>query len=113
MKAIYLSLLVAAGLLSAGTAQADEALAKAKGCLACHTVDKKLIGPIYKDVANKYAGQKDAEKKVAETILKGTPAPAGVGWMKEGKAAMPFMPPNATVKADEAATLAKWILSLK
>ncbi len=113
MKAIYLSLLVAAGLLCTAAAQADEALAKAKGCLACHTVDKKLIGPIYKDVAKKYAGQKDAEKKIAETILKGTPAPAGVGWQKEGKAAMAFMPPNATVKPDEAAKLAKWILGLK
>ena len=98
MKAIYLSLLVAAGLLCTAVAQADEALAKAKGCLACHTVDKKLIGPFYKDVAKKYAGQKDAEAKIASTIMKGTPAPGGVGWQKEGKAAMPFMPPNADGK---------------
>lgn len=113
MKTIYLSLLVAAGLLSAGAAQADEALAKAKGCLACHTIDKKLIGPMYKEVAKKYAGQKDAEAKLATTIMKGTPAPGGVGWQKEGKATLAFMPPNAGVKPDEAANLAKWILSLK
>jgi len=113
MKTIHLSLLVVAGLFSAGAAQADEALAKAKGCLACHTVDKKLVGPTYKDVAKKYAGQKDAEAKLAGTIAKGTPAPAGVGWQKEGKAALAFMPPNAGVKPDEAVKLAKWILSLK
>jgi cytochrome c len=113
MKTIYVSLLVTAGLLSAGAVQADEALAKAKGCLACHTVDNKIVGPAYKDVAKKYAGQKDAEAKVANTILKGTPSPAGLGWQKAGKAMLAFMPPNATVKPDEAAKLAKWILSLK
>ena len=113
MKTITLSLLVATGLLAAGAAQADEALAKAKGCLACHTVDGKLVGPAYKDVAKKYAGKKDAEATVVQHILKGTPPPAGVGWQKEGKAAMPFMPANASVKPDEAAKLAKWILGLK
>ena len=113
MKMMTLSLLVAAGLLSAGAAQADEALAKAKGCLACHTTDKKLIGPMYKEVAKKYAGQKDAETKLAGIILKGTPAPGGVGWQKEGKASLPFMPPTASVKPDEAAKLAKWIVGLK
>ena len=113
MKTITLSLLIAAGILSAGAAQADEALAKSKGCLACHTVDKKLIGPTYKEVAKKYAGQKDAEARIASSIVKGTPVPAGVGWQKEGKATLPFMPPNATVKPDEATKLAKWILGLK
>ena len=77
MKAIHISLLIAAGLLSSGTSLADDALAKTKGCLACHTVDKKLIGPTYKEVAQEYAGQKDAETRVANTILKGTPSPAG------------------------------------
>ena len=76
-------------------------------------VDKKLIGPTYKEVAQKYAGQKDIEAKLAEEIMKGTPAPAGRGWQKEGKASLPFMPPNTMVKPDEAAKLAKWILSLK
>ncbi len=113
MKAIHVSLLIAAGLLSSGASLADEALAKAKGCLACHTVDKKLIGPTYKEVAQKYAGQKDAESRLTTTIAKGTPVPAGVGWQKEGKATLPFMPPNASVKPDESAKLAKWILGLK
>ena len=113
MKTTYLSLLVATGVLFAGAAQADEALARTKGCFACHTLDKKLIGPMYKEVAKKYTGQKDAEKKVAEIIMKGTPAPAGLGWQKAGQASLPFMPPNAAVKPDEAAKLAKWILSQK
>ena len=113
MKLVHLPLLLAAGILVSGPALADEALAKAKGCLACHTVDKKLIGPTYKEIAQKYAGQKDAEARMIAAITKGTPVPAGAGWQKEGKATLPFMPPNAAVKPDEAAKLAKWILSLK
>ena len=54
MKAIYVSLLAAAGVMSAGVVQADEALAKSKNCLTCHQVDKKVVGPAYKDVSNKY-----------------------------------------------------------
>lgn len=103
MKAIYLPLLAVAGLLFSVTAQADEALAKSKNCLACHTVEKKIVGPSYKDIAKKYAGQKDMEAKLAEKILKG-----GKGSFGE----VP-MPPNAAVKPDEAAKLAKWILGLK
>jgi cytochrome c len=103
MKTITLSLLLAAGALSAGAAQADEALAKAKNCMACHSVEKKIVGPAYKDVAKKYAGQKDAEAKLAEKVIKG-----GKGSWGE----VP-MPPNATVKPEEATKLVKWILSLK
>jgi cytochrome c len=103
MKTITLSLLLAAGALSAGAAQADEALAKAKNCMACHSVEKKIVGPAYKDVAKKYAGQKDAEAKLAEKVIKG-----GKGSWGE----VP-MPPNTTVKPEEATKLVKWILSLK
>lgn len=103
MKAMYLSLLVAAGMLSAGVTQADEALAKAKNCFACHSVDKKIVGPAYKDVAAKYAGQRDAETKLTEKVVRG-----GKGSWGE----VP-MPPNTTVKPDEARKLVKWILSLK
>ena len=77
MKTTCLSLFIAAGLFTSGTSLADEALAKAKGCLACHTVDKKLIGPTYKEIAQKYAGQKDAEARMIAAITKGTPVPAG------------------------------------
>lgn len=108
MNAMSLSLLTVACLFGSGVAQADEALAKSKNCLACHTVDKKIVGPAYKDIAKRYAGQKDAEAKLAEKIIKG-----GKGaWAKELGAEIP-MPPNTTVKPDEAAKLAKWVLSLK
>ena len=113
IKPIAVLLFVVVGFLGANVARADDALAKAKGCLACHTVEKKLIGPTYKEIAKKYVGQKDAELKLAEAILKGTPAPAGHGWQKAGASTLPFMPPNPAVKPDEAAKLAKWILSLK
>lgn len=101
MKAICVSLLAAAGILSAGAVQADEALAKAKNCMACHSVEKKIVGPAYKDVAKKYTAKDEA--KLAEKIIKG-----GKGSWGE----VP-MPPNASVKPEEATKLVKWILSLK
>jgi cytochrome c len=101
MKAIYVSLLSVAGMLSAGVVQADEALAKAKNCMACHNVEKKVVGPAYKEVAKKYTAKDEA--KLVEKVLKG-----GKGSWGE----VP-MPPNATVKPEEATKLVKWILSLK
>lgn len=102
MKAIYVSLLAAAGLLINGAAQADEALAKSKNCMTCHQIATKVVGPAYKDVAKKYAGDKAAEAKLAEKIQKG-----GKGSWGE----VP-MPPN-NVTPDEAKKLAHWVLSLK
>ena len=102
MKLITVSLLAAAGILSAGVAQADEALAKSKNCMTCHNVDKKVVGPAYKDVAKKYAGQKDAEAKLAATVISGG---------KGNWCAVP-MPPNK-VTPEESQKLVKWILSLK
>jgi len=84
-------------------ALADQALAKSKNCLACHAVDKKLVGPAYQDVAKKYAGQKDAAAKLATKIMKGG---SGV-W-----GAVP-MPANTQVNEAEAKKLADWVLSLK
>lgn len=101
MKAIYVCLLAAAGIVSAGAVQADEALAKAKNCLSCHSVDKKVVGPAYKDVAKKYAAKDEA--MLAEKVIKG-----GKGAWGE----VP-MPPNPSVKPEEATKLVKWILSLK
>ena len=106
MKATLLSLFAAAGLIATGAAQADEALAKSKNCLACHTVDRRLVGPAYKDIAKRYADQEGVEAKLAETIIKG-----GKGaWKMELGAAMP---PNTSVKPPEAARLVQWILGLK
>lgn len=84
---------------------------EAAGCMACHDAVANKIGPSYKDVAAKYAGQKGAQSMLAERILKGT-AP-GQGWMKAGKASMPMMPPNASLKPEDADKLAKWVLSIK
>lgn len=93
---------VAAASLTA-PAFADEALAKSKNCLACHALDTKLVGPSYKDVAAKYAGQKDAVDKLAAKIIKGG---SGV-W-----GAIP-MPANAQVNEAEAKKLAAWVLTVK
>jgi cytochrome c len=84
-------------------AQDAQALLRDKGCLACHSIDNKIVGPAYKDVAKKYASRKDAEAYLSKKILEGS---SGV-WGQ-----IP-MPPNTTVKEPEAHTLAKFILSLK
>ena len=102
MKLITVSLLAAAGILSAGIAQADEALAKKKNCMSCHQIDKKAVGPAYKEVAKKYAGQAGADKMLAEKVIKGGKGTWG---------AIP-MPPNK-VTPEEADALVKWVLSLK
>jgi len=87
----------------AAPAFANADLAQKKNCLACHNADKKVIGPAYKEVAAKYAGQKDAADKLAQKILKGG---SGV-W-----GAVP-MPANPQVNEAEAKQLATWVLSLK
>jgi cytochrome c len=84
-------------------AMADQALATAKNCMACHAVDKKLVGPAYKEVATKYAGQKDAVDKLAVKIVKGG---SGV-W-----GPVP-MPANPQVSEAEAKKLAAWVMSQK
>ena len=100
-KQIALIASLAAVVSAPAFANAD--LAQKKNCLACHATDKKLVGPSYKDVADKYAGQKDAVAKLAEKIQKG-----GVGAWGQ----IP-MPANPQVSADEAKTLAAWVLSIK
>ncbi len=84
-------------------AWADLALATTKNCMACHTTDKKLVGPAYKDVAAKYAGDKTAADKLATKIQKGG---AGV-W-----GPVP-MPANTQVNDAEAKKLAAWVLTIK
>lgn len=84
-------------------ALADQALAQAKNCMTCHAMDKKLVGPAYKDVALKYAGQKDAVNQLATKIQKGG---AGV-W-----GPVP-MPANPQVSEAEAKKLAAWVMAIK
>ena len=101
-SALIVSLFAMLATVTSGAAFANAELATKKNCLACHATDKKIVGPSYKDVAAKYAGQKDAAAKLAEKIQKG-----GVGaW---GQIPMPANP----VTADEAKTLAAWVLTIK
>jgi cytochrome c len=83
------------------TASADEALAKSKACLACHQVEKKVVGPAFKDVSAKYKGNASAAADLAKKIKGGT---KGV-W---GQVPMPAQ----NVTDEEAAKLAKWVLAL-
>ncbi len=82
---------------------ADQALATSKNCMACHAADKKLVGPSFKDIAKKYAGDKAAADKLAEKVIKGG---AGV-W-----GPVP-MPANPQVSADDSKKLVAWILATK
>jgi len=82
-------------------ALSDQALAASKNCMACHAIDKKLVGPAYKDVAKKYAGQKDAVSKLTTKIMKGGSGVWGV---------VP-MPANTQVNEAEAKKLATWVLA--
>lgn len=89
--------------LSALPAFAQADLAQKKNCMACHAVDKKVLGPAYKEVAAKYAGQKDAVDKLAGKIVKGGTGACGN---------IP-MPANPQVTDAEAKQLVQWILTLK
>lgn len=101
MKRALFALVAAFGV--AAPALADQALAASKNCMACHAVDKKLVGPSYKDVAAKYANDKAAVDKLAVKIQKGG---AGV-W-----GPVP-MPANAQVSEADAKKLAAWVMSQK
>ena len=103
MKPTLPVLIATAATLLAGPAWADAQLANKKNCLACHQVDKKLVGPAYKDVAAKYAGDKEAADKLAQKIMKGG---SGV-W-----GPVP-MPANPQVSEAEAKQLAAWVLLQK
>jgi cytochrome c len=89
--------------LASAPAFASEELAKKQGCTACHAIDKKLVGPAYKDVAAKYRGDAKAEAMLAEKVKKG-----GVGVWGQ----VP-MPPNPHVPDADVKTLVKWVMTLK
>ena len=103
MKRVLLTFAALAAVTAAAPAMADEALAKAKNCMACHAVDKKLVGPAYKDVAKKHAGDAGAVDLLAGRIMKGSSGVFGP---------VP-MPPNAGVNDAEARKLVAWILTLE
>ena len=100
--ALMIAGFAATGLLFAGAANASPELAEKSACMACHSVDKKLVGPGFKEVAAKYKGDKTAEAKLIEKVKKGG---SGV-WGQ-----VP-MPPNSTVKDEDVKTLVKWVLAM-
>ena len=93
-------LTVLLGLAAPALAQADQALAQKNACMACHAVDKKLVGPAYQDVAKKYAGQADAQAALVKSIKAGG----------SGKWGPVPMPPQPGLSDADANTLASWIL---
>jgi cytochrome c len=96
------ALTFAAGAHAADAGKA-EALAKASGCFACHTMDKKLIGPGYKEIADKYRRDQGAEANLIKKVKEG-----GKGVWGD----IPMMP-NAHVKDEDIKTMVQWILSIK
>lgn len=100
-KAILMTSLLIAS--AASYATDPQAMALKNGCLACHQIDVKVIGPAYKDVANKYVGQKDAVEKLTLKVKNG----GGGVWGNAG------MPPHTHMKDEEIQTIVEWILSLK
>jgi len=95
------SVMLASGANAAPDAAKAKALAQSKNCLACHSVDKKLVGPAYVEISKKYKGNKDADDMLIKKVING----GGGVW-----GTIP-MPPNP-VKEDESKVLVEWILSL-
>lgn len=100
MKSIFIVLFFA-GLLTAVPAEASLDLAKKSNCLACHQVDKKVVGPSFQDISRKYAGNKEAAKMLAAKVKSG-------GKDVWGPVAMP---PSANVKDADIEALVKWVLA--
>jgi cytochrome c len=94
MKSMMIAAVLAAGVAAAGSANAQEALAKSSGCLNCHAADTKKIGPAFKDVAAKYKGKADAEA----TLVANLSAAKGH--------------PEVKAKGDDLKSLVKWVLSM-
>jgi cytochrome c len=94
MKLLVLTLVAAIGLMTANLSNAQEALAKSSGCLNCHAIDTKKMGPAFKDIAAKYKGKADAEATLV----------AKIGAAKEH--------PAVKASPDDVKSLVKWVLSL-
>jgi cytochrome c len=104
MRTSAFLLLVAIGLVGANSAQADDhyAFAESRGCLACHQLEVKVVGPSFKDIARKYEDDKTAESKLLDKVVNG-----GVGlW-----GTMPMH--TGTIDSEDASILVKWILSMR
>lgn len=93
MQAAIIAVIVAAGILGAGSAGASETLAKSNGCLTCHAVDAGKMAPSFKSIAARYKGDAAAEGKLAQVLATG-----------KGH-------PQAKAKEEEITTLVKWVLA--
>lgn len=102
MKEMMMIAATAAMLLS-GAASADQALAQKNACMSCHGVDKKIVGPAFKEIAKKYAGDATAHDKLVAKVKTG-----GKGVWGQ----IP-MPPSPQVKPEDASKIIDWVLSLK
>ena len=103
MKQAFIACAAVLALSSAAAAQANEKLAQASGCMTCHGIDKKIIGPSYQEVAAKYRGSKTAEADLVKKVKGGGQGVWG---------SVP-MPPNPHVKDEDIKTLVVWILGMK
>lgn len=103
MKHVIAAVAASVALAMAGAVQADEKLAQANGCMTCHQIDKKVLGPSFKEIAAKYKADKGAEAALATKVKAG-----GKGVWGEM-----VMPPNAHVKDDDIKAIVKWIMAQK
>lgn len=103
MKTLMMTAATAALLTLSGVASADQALAQKSACMSCHGVDKKIVGPAFKEIAKKYAGDKNAQAMLVEKVKTGGKGVWGP---------IP-MPPSPQVKPEEASKIIEWVLSLK
>jgi len=93
MKMKLMAVVAAASMMGAGTALAQEALAKSDGCLNCHDVSAKKVGPAFKDVAAKYKGKADAQAMLVAKVSEGKGHPA------------------TKAKPEDVQSIIKWVLS--
>ena len=103
MKTLILTAVSTALLAMTGVASADQALAQKNACMSCHGVDKKIVGPAFKDVAKKYAGDAKAEAMLIEKVKTGG----------KGTWGQVPMPPNPQVKPEDVKKIVEWVLRLK
>ena len=100
---LWRGVLLIAGLIGNAQAHGSEALAQANHCLSCHAMDKKVVGPAFRDVARKYAGDTQAPQRLAAKVIAGGNGSWGVV----------YMPANKQISPAQARLLVDWILALK
>lgn len=98
---VIVTLALGAGTVASAASEEGLGIAKKHTCIACHGVDKKIIGPAFQAIAQKYKGDKEAAAKIEQSIRKGS----------QGKWGAIAMPPNATLKDSDLHSLSGWILS--